>query len=280
MNNFDPNLPAEPSTESSALLRGRTVLVTRPRSQSDELGSKLEALGAEVIYFPTIEIVPPDSWDQLDNSLRKLDEYDWIIFTSANGARFFFERSAHLHIGIDLIGGHSICAIGSATARSIEEFGVAVALTATESTAEGALAEFVSHLGGEPNARGLRVLIPRAKIAREVLPDGLRNLGATVDAVEAYQTLKPKILPEDLARTFSERSIDVITFTSPSTISNFAELAETKDLSQLLATTLVACIGPITSRAAESFGLTHIIQPRVHNSAALVDAIVSAIGKN
>lgn len=280
MNNFDPNLPAQPPTESNAPLNGRTIMVTRPKSQSEEFGSKLEALGAKVIYFPTIEIVEPDSWQQLDNALRKLDEYDWIIFTSANGAKFFFERRIQLHIIHDSLPGRSVCAIGRATARSIEEFGVAVTITAAESTAEGVLKEFVSHIGGERSIQGLRVLIPRARIARELLPDGLRRLGATVDAVETYQNIKPKILPEDLARIFREGSIDVITFTSPSTLSNFAELAGTKDLSQLLAGTLVACIGPTTSRAAESFGLTRPIQPNVHNASALVDAIVTAIGKN
>jgi len=280
MNNFDQTKPAKPVSESNAPLRGRTIIVTRPRSQSEEIGSRLEALGASVIYFPTIEIAPPDSWDAVDDVLRKLSEYEWIIFTSANGARFFFERSTYLQIGIASFAGRSVCAIGAGTARAIEERGVAVALTASESTAEGALTELVAHLGGEQNVQGLRVLVPRAKIAREVLPDGLRRLGATVEAVETYQTVKPKVVPEDLARIFSDRSIDVITFTSPSTISNFAELAGTKDLSKQLSTTLVACIGPVTARAAESFGLARIIQPKMQNASALVDAIVNALSRD
>jgi uroporphyrinogen III methyltransferase / synthase len=278
MNNFDQTKPAEPVSESNLPLRGTTVMVTRPRSQSEEIGSKLEALGASVIYFPTIEIVPPASWDAVDNALRKLSRYEWIIFTSANGARFFFERSTYLQIGIAAFAGQSVCAIGTATARAIEEFGVEVALTASESTAEGALAEFVAHIGGESKVQQLRILTPRARIAREVLSDGLRKLGATVDAVETYQTVKPNVPPEDLGRVFSDRSIDVITFTSPSTVSNFAELAGAK-LSKLLSTTLVACIGPVTARAAESFGLARIIQPQVHNASALVEAIVSTLSR-
>ena len=112
MNNFDQTKPAKPVSESNAPLRGRTIIVTRPRSQSEEIGSRLEALGASVIYFPTIEIAPPDSWDAVDDVLRKLSEYEWIIFTSANGARFFFERSTYLQIGIASFAGRSVCAIG------------------------------------------------------------------------------------------------------------------------------------------------------------------------
>ena len=264
----------------SISLRGKTVLVTRPRNQSEDLTRHLEAVGAAVVHCPTIEVLPPNHWAQLDASILRIKEYDWVVFTSANGVRFFFDRLAKIEIdGAEALAGAIVCAIGLVTAGALEKAGVVAQVTASDSRAEGALRAIVDHVGGEQNVKGLQFLIPRAKVAREILPTGLRKLGARVDAVEAYQTVKPEIPRESILRLFNETSIDVVTFTSSSTVSNFAALVGLTDLSGLLANILVACIGPITAETAASHGLKNIIQPEIYNSEALVESIVRSIGQ-
>ena len=268
------------AVSGSTPLRGKTVLVTRPRNQSEEMSAQLEAVGATVVHCPTIEVLSPDSWAQLDASIRRINEYDWVVFTSANGVRFFFDRLVEIEIeGAEALTGGVVCAIGAATARALEQAGVLAQVTASDSTAEGALRAIIDHVGGEQNIRGLQFLIPRAKVAREILPASLRKLGARVDAVEAYQTIKPEIARESILRLFDEASIDVVTFTSSSTVSNFAALVGLTDLSDLFANILVACIGPITAETAAAHGLKNIIQPDFYNAEALVKSIVRSIGQ-
>lgn len=279
MNKFDPAGHDQPRSGYAPLL-GKTILVTRPRAQSEEITAQLEALGAAVIHCPTVEVVPPNSWAPLDASISRIQEYDWIVFTSANGAHFFFRRLSETRSeGVEVLAAHVVCAIGPATARAVEAAGAVAHVTSSDSKAEGALTAIIDHVGGEENVRGLRFLIPRAQVAREILPAGLRSLGAHVDAVETYQTVKPDVHPEAIIRLFKENSIDAITFTSSSTVSNFAELAGVTDLSDLLATTLVACIGPVTAETAASHGLKRVIQPEMYNAAELVQSIVKSIGE-
>lgn len=260
-------------------LYGRTVLVTRTRAQSARITARLESLGASVIHCPTIEIVPPTSWTVLDASIAKLEEYDWIVFTSANAVEFFFGRLRERRgdDGLGTIGKLVCCAIGPATAEALETEGAVAQVIASDSRSEGALRAIVDHLGSEVAVRGVAFLIPRARVTRDVLVAGLRRLGAQVADVEAYQTIKPNIEGQGIIKLFEEESIDVITFTSPSTVSNFAELVGAKDLSQLLANTLVACIGPVTAEAAARHGVVNIIQPETYNASALVDSIVKSI---
>ena len=276
---FDPARHEQPG--SGLMLRGKTILVTRARTQSEDITTQLEAFGATVIHFPTIEFAPPDHWAPLDDALERIDEYDWLVFTSANGASFFFGRLRELRLPriIDPLAGCVICAIGPATARAIEAAGAAVQVVASDSKAEGALTAIIQYAGGEENVRKLRFLIPRARVAREALPNGLRKLGAHVETVEAYQTVRPDLDRDLVTKLFKENSISAITFTSSSTISNFAELAGMTDLSDLLANVLVACIGPTTAETAARHGLTQVIQPEQYNAVALVESIVKSIGE-
>ena len=278
MSKSDPPGLGRENPESSPL-RGKTILVTRACGQSEDITTQLEALGAVVIHCPTIEVVPPSSWAQLDASIGRIKEYDWIVFTSANGARFFFRRLGEMRSeGVEALAAH-VCAIGPATARAIETAGAVPDVTASNSSGEGALRAIIDHVGGDESVKGLKFLIPQARVARETLPAGLRSLGAHVDAVETYQTVKPVVQPERIIRLFKENSIDAITFTSPSTVSNFAEIVGLTDLSDLLGTTLVACIGPVTAETAVSYGLGRIVQPAQHNAAELVGSIVESIGR-
>lgn len=260
-------------------LKGKTVMVTRPRAKSKEMTDMLESFGATVIHCPTIEIVEPDSWAALDAAIEKINTYDWAVFTSANGPEFFFRRLAERRKdGLASMARLTICAIGPATAKAIERAGVRVDVTAADSKAEGALQAITEHAGGEEKIRGLRLLIPRARIARDVLPAELTRLGAEVDAIETYQTLKPDINPEVVIRLFDEGKIDAITFTSSSTVANFAGLVGTNDLSNLLQHVLIACIGPVTAQTAIEYKLENIAQPETYNSTALVETIVRSIG--
>lgn len=279
MNKFDSAGHNQPRL-GYAPLRGKIIVVTRPRAQSEEITAKLEAHGATVVHLPTIDVLPPTAWGPLDASIERITDYDWIVFTSANGVHFFFRRLSEMRgDNIEALAAHVVCAIGPATARAVEAAGAVAHVVASDSKAEGALAAIIDHVGGDENVRGLKFLIPRARVAREALPEGLRRLGAHVDAVETYQTVKPDIQPEDIVRLFRENTIAAITFTSSSTVSNFAELAGGTDLSDLMATTLVACIGPVTAETAHKLGLKRIIQPDLYSAGQLVDSIVESIGQ-
>src|SRR6185295_17922302 len=258
-------------------LDSKTVLVTRARAQAEEMTVLLERLGAKVIHVPTIEFIPPDDLAPLDNAIGRLEEYDWIIFTSSNAVDFFIKRLRESRSGASMLGTASVCAIGTATARALEEAGIRANVVAQESTSEGVLRELVERIGGENILRDLKILIPRAKVAREILPTRLRDLGAHVDVVETYQTVLPQIKRSSLKKLFEETRIDVITFTSSSTVSNLATLLGLTDLSDVLQGTLVACIGPVTAETARSFGLTNIIQPDVYTATELVRVIATAI---
>jgi len=237
----------------------------------------LESAGASVIYCPTIEIVQPDSWSDLDDAIQRIGSYDWIVFTSANGVKFFDRRLGELGLDVSLLNSINCCAIGPATAAALASAGASVTVTASDSRAEGAVAAIISHCGGPEKVTGLRFLLPRAQIAREVLPTELRNLGAVVDSVDAYRTIKTKLDSQAITRLLEERRVDAITFTSPSTIEHFADLLLSPDLAGLLKGVFIGCIGPVTAQAARRLGLHSIVQPESHHGEALARAIIEAL---
>jgi uroporphyrinogen III methyltransferase / synthase len=272
----------KPSGEASPvpLLYGKAILLTRPRQQSEEMTTMLEALGAKVIHAPTIELREPDSWDAIDESIHQLDLYDWLIFTSVNGVKFFFQRLAQKSTKpLAQLSKASVCAIGLATAKAVESAGAKVDLVATDSHAEGVLQALLFYTGSLQALRNLRFLLPRAKLAREVLPTELRKLGAQVNVVEAYQNIMPEMGSDSILALFRDTDIDVITFTSSSTVHNFVAMVGKENLPELLRNSRIACIGPVTGATAEEYDLQNIIQPDSYTAAALVEAIVQAIGK-
>ena len=261
-------------------LLGKTVVVTRTPAQSYEITRQLEAFGATVIHCATIAVAPPASWASVDDSIQRLAEYDWLVFTSTNGVEFFFHRLREKRsVSNAKLTGQVICAIGPATAQALEVAGAVANVVASESRAEGTLAAIIDYLGGPERVRGLKFLIPRASIARDVLPDGLRKLGARVDAVETYQTTSPSADRDSVLRLFKEKSIDAITFTSSSTISNLAAIVGQEDLSGLLVNTIAFCIGPVTAETAANHRIAKIVHPDEYNTEALVDSIVTSIGR-
>ena len=262
----------------SRRLDGKTVMLTRPPAQSVEMTARLADLGARVIHCPTIEITEPTTWEPLDAAIAHLESYDWLIFTSANGVEFFFRRLAEKRGSSSLAPHLRTCAVGPATARALVSACGRADVTATESRAEGVLAALVEALGSVGHFAGLRLLLPRARVARDLLPEELTRLGAHIDAVEAYQTLRPDVDRADLIRRVTDNRIDAVTFTSPSTVANFAALIGNEDLSDLLRGIVVASIGPVTTEALRAHGVTEILQPQAYNAVALVEALVEALG--
>jgi uroporphyrinogen III methyltransferase/synthase len=238
-------------------LFGRRVVVTRAEEQSADLGDRLRALGADVVEFPVIAIRPPRDFGPLDRAIARLSDYDWLVFTSANGVRRFIERLDQSAADLRSLRGR-ICAIGPATRAAVESLHLKVDLMPAEFVAEGLVAAFE-----RVDLRGARVLIPRAAAARDVLPDELRRRGAEVDVVEAYRTEAPEGAVPPPGR------IDWVTFTSSSTVKNYLALAGREGLAHARA----ASIGPVTSATLRQHGL----EPAVEADPYTVDGLVEAI---
>ena len=248
-------------------LFGKRIAITRAREQAGGLREELAALGAEVIEIPTIEIRPPDSWEALDAAIRRLEEFDYLLVTSANGVRSFLARLAASGHDVRALSGLTIGAIGPATAAEFARTGVKVDLLPTEYVAEGLLAAL-----GDRDLRGKAFLIPRARAARDVVPRVLKERGARVEVVEAYQTVMPELSRDDMARLLTPPP-DAITFTSSSTATNFAKLVGEDHLARTLEGVVIASIGPVTSATLRRLGLTVTLEARESTMEGLVRAI-------
>jgi uroporphyrinogen III methyltransferase/synthase len=247
-------------------LFGLRVLVTRPREKAAHTAAQLRELGADPVIFPTIAIRPPESWEPLDAAIADLRSYDWVIFTSTNGVRFFWKRLEERDSDARALAGTHLAAIGPVTAQELARRGLKADLIPDEYVAEAIL----DHIGW---VDGKKILLPRADLARPVLADGLRAAGAEVDEVTAYRTVPaPSDHVEQIRRMLTAGEIDVLTFTSSSTVRNF--LAALQPLPDLPRSTIVACIGPITARTAEESGLPVHVSAHEHTIEGLLDALV------
>ncbi|MCU0530798.1 MAG: uroporphyrinogen-III C-methyltransferase, partial [Syntrophales bacterium] len=229
-------------------LFGKGIVITRPEEQAGEFARLLAAEGAQAILFPTIRIAPPASWDGVDRALDGLDGYDWIVFTSANGVKHFFARLRDRGGDIRGLKGVRICTIGPATAAAVGAMGIRVDLVPDEYISEGVVRAFEA-----VDLKGRRVLLPRAAEARDVIPEGLAKKGAAVDIVTAYRTVRSKSRKEDLQALLDAGRVDVVTFTSPSTVVNFRKIMGKERLPEKVR---IACIGPVTAAAAKKQGFT------------------------
>lgn len=246
-------------------LAGRTILITRTASQAGSFRALLEEEGAAVIEVPTIEIIPKLT-PELDTAIRSLSEYDWLIFTSVNGVDAFCSRLKEL--GYEKTRWPRVCTIGPATADSVRSHGCNVDLQPTEYRAEGVLEELFSLHGG--NLTGLKILLPRAAVAREILPDELREKGAQVDVIPVYETVVPQSSRNILDEVLAQTPPDMVTFTSSSTVTNFISLVD--DLRRLRSLKF-AVIGPITADTAAKHGLEVCVMPEKYTISDLVEAI-------
>ncbi|MCL2336546.1 MAG: uroporphyrinogen-III C-methyltransferase [Firmicutes bacterium] len=251
-------------------LFGKRILVTRSREQASALSRSIEQLGGEPVEFPTISINEPFDYAPLDRAIGRLAEYQWVIFTSVNGVNYFFHRLRHLGGDIRELHGAGICAIGPQTREFLERLALRVDYVPGEYRAE----EIVSGLRGLIKPGDL-VLLPRADIARQALPEGLAALGARVDEVTAYRTTTGQGNAKLITDMLADGEIDIITFTSSSTVRNFVSLLGAEQIPALTGRALVACIGPITAQTATELGLPVHIQPQAYTIDGLLQAILS-----
>ena len=251
-------------------LSGVKVLVTRPLLEAQILSDQLRALGAVAIELPTIEIVPPESYSQVDRAIRSLANYDWVIFTSVQGVRYFVDRMGILSVPVETLNEVHVAAIGSSTASALKQ---------NSKTADYVPREYLSELivPGLGDLRRKRVLLPRANIASKRLPTLLRERGAVVDEVVAYHTVTSRDLtPQRLKSALSE-GVDFVTFTSPSAIRSLAGVIGHHALQSSLGNVKIACIGPVTAEAVKELGLHAEIVAENHTIDALVEAIMDEL---
>ncbi|MEW5872182.1 MAG: uroporphyrinogen-III synthase [Chloroflexota bacterium] len=249
-------------------LAGKRIVITRPRSQADELAASLRALGAEPVLFPVITIGALEDTTALDGALRRLADYDWVIFTSVNGVQAVWERLEALDLpGIPA--GVRLAAIGPQTAAALQ-----ARQAAPDYVPEAFVAEAISP--GLGDLSGRRVLLPRADIARPALALAIRQAGGIADEVAAYRTLP--VSPGEAALQALRAGVDVVTFTSSSTVLNFlgtaALLAEHGlDVRRLPGNPIYACIGPVTAATAEQQGLSVAVVAETYTTAGLLEAL-------
>ena len=239
----------EAPLNTSTPLLGKNVMITRARAQAGNLARRIEELGGSVIECATIQIEPPKSYAALDAAIETIREYDWLIFTSINGVEQFLARAERLNRSAADLKTIQVAAIGPETASRLKSAGINDCLVPRQYRAESLL-----ELLAAESMRGKKVLIPRAAKARDILPESLKEWGAEVNVVEAYRTVAPPVDGSALKKLFRQGRVDVITFTSSSTVANFAGLFSGERLADVLDGVTVACIGPITQATVEELG--------------------------
>lgn len=250
-------------------LFGRRILVTRALDQAGEFSEMLAGLGAQVYECPTIRLVPPETWEELDGAIASLDGFDWVIFTSVNAVKYFFARLADLGSDSRALGTCRVCAVGPKTAAALQPHGIRPDLVPTDYKAEGVIAAFA-----KMDVAGKRFLFPKADKARDVIPAGLAALGGDVLAPVAYRNVLPEELPEQVLAALEERRVDCVTFTSSSTAENLAAMLGENRFLRLLEGVAVAAIGPVTGKSCRELGLHVAIEPKEYTLAAMTDEIV------
>lgn len=248
-------------------LFGKRIVITRARGQSAALRDALESLGAEAIEIPAIEIRDPHSWQPLDKAIGRLEEFDYLLFTSANGVAKFLGRLAACGRDVRDLKGLVIGAVGPGTAAVLAATGIRADFVPEEYRAEG----LIECLKGA-EVRGKRFLIPRAKVARDILPRSLEERGARVQVVEAYKTVRADIPAGELERLLNPAP-DAVIFTSSSTVTNFLDLIESAGLRKILERVAIGSIGPITSDTARQHGLKVSIEAADSTIGGLVEAL-------
>jgi len=241
------------------------VLITRPKAQATDFGNQLRQIGAEVVFFPTIEIKPVDDPTCLDRALSQLESYDWLVLTSANATAVVLERMSDLEIN-ELPPKLCVAAIGPKTAARLKERGLSPDFIPDQYIAEAILP-------GLGNLRDRWVLLPVADIAQDTLPNAIQNAGGIAHVITAYHTISAQANPEALAAL--QAGVDIVAFTSGSTVRNFRTLVENAGLDPLYlpGSPLIACIGPKTEHVARQLGFQVAIVATPHTTSGLVEAI-------
>jgi uroporphyrinogen-III synthase len=257
---------------SALPLAGRRVLVTRAAHQAGKLSDGLRALGAVPVEVPVLEIAPPASYAPLDSALRDLDFYDWLILTSANTVRAIVERAPDLALALQGFAPPQVAVVGASSSAEAKKHGLSVDLIPDEYVAESLVAALA------PRIEGKRVLLARAAVARDVIPDALRAAGATVDVVDAYRNVLPTGAPEQLRRALAG-GLDAATFTSSSSVSHLAEAAKAAELAFPFEGVAAVSIGPITSQTLREMGWEPAAEADLHDVPGLIEAVVRVLSR-
>ena len=264
---------AAPPLAGSRVLAEKRVLVTRAAHQAAKLSDALRALGAEPVEVPVLEIRPPESYDALDLALRQIGAYDWVIFTSANAIPIVRVRMMDLGIALSELKAR-VAAVGKATAQAARVFlHIEAALTPKEYVAESLVTELA------PQVTGRRVLLARAAIARDVIPDALRAAGAHIDVLDAYRNAMPEDAPQRLRAAFTS-GLDAAAFTSSSSATHLAEAAKRARVPFPIPGVRAISIGPITSRTLRELGWEPAAEANPSDVAGLVEAVAQGLRSN
>ncbi|MBC8552830.1 MAG: uroporphyrinogen-III synthase, partial [Candidatus Brocadiales bacterium] len=256
-------------------LFGKTIIVTRSRDQASAFSEQLIELGANVLEYPTINITSPDDFGPLDRELDKLESTDWLIFTSVNGVDAFFNRIFELGRDVRDLKGVKICAIGPATRERIEGFHVTIDCQPPKYVAESV----VEALKKVDEIKGKRFLMPRTDIARSYIPEELEKLGAEVSDIIAYKTVLATDGDNIVLDKLKDGEVDIVTFTSASTVKNFVKIIGEENLSAFKDNVQFASIGPITNESAEEMNIEISIKADEFTIPGLVQAIVEKVNQ-
>ena len=251
-------------------LFGKQIVITRARAQASSLVSKLSRLGAQCIEIPTIKIAPPEDISPLKKSIKNLDIYDWLVFTSVNGVKFFFDTLFDMGKDVRSLGHLKLACIGPVTKERLQDYGIISDILPETYRAESVIKAF-----SNIELKNKKILLPRAKKARTILPEELTKMGAKVDEVIAYETLLDIDKKEELINLLQDNKIDAVTFTSSSTVSNFISLLDSKDNRKLLKNVITASIGPITSETARSLDIEPDIEAKEYTIQGLVYSLLA-----
>jgi uroporphyrinogen-III synthase len=253
---------------SSLPLAGRRVLVTRAAHQAGKLSDGIRALGAEPVEVPVLEIRPPESFKALDEALLELAGYDWVILTSANTVRALAERAAHLGVALTQPVGLKIAAVGGTTAEVARKKGFTLTFVPDSYVAESLVDGLLGQVAGS------KILLARAAVARDVIPDALRAVGASVDVVDAYRNVMPEVAPEQLRQALA-KGIEAATFTSSSSVTHLAEAALAAGVPWPFAGVAAISIGPITSATLREMGW----EPAVEADPSDIPGLIAAVAQ-
>jgi uroporphyrinogen III methyltransferase / synthase len=255
-------------------LLGKKIVVTRAREQASGFIKLLRKAGADCIEMPTIKISPPEDNQPLEKSIDDINSFDWVIFTSVNGVKFFFETLYKKGKDVRILGHLKFACIGPVTKEKLQEFGIICDVLPETYKAESVVKAF-----SDKNIDGKQILIPRAKEARAVLPEELKKMGAIVNEVTTYVTSLADSGRDTLIQMLEKNEIDIVTFTSSSTVQNFTELIPADKFEQLIKNPTTACIGPITEKTAVSLGFNPEIVPEEYTIDGLMNSILQYFDK-
>jgi len=255
-------------------LRGKRILITRPEAQALLCAEKITDLGGEPVLLPAVEIVKEPDLSPLHNAFKTIGSYSWIVFTSVNAVEIFFDELALQRFDIRTLKGAGLCAIGPETQSRLEQRGFIVDLVPKQYRAEGLLEALQDKI-----RTGQKVLLPRARNARTVLPEGLKKLGADVDEICLYRAAVPEHVDREILEEIGAGTIDIITFTSSSTVTNFLEILRREgfDAPVFSSKTAIACIGPVTAATAQAAGLTVSIEAEEYTVDGMLRSLLQQV---